>query len=262
MDEILARHQAQRARQSALVQSSVAEGRTTLTFEVPGFAGPVTITADTTIFTRGPLTELAHEHIAVNGVDMSVTSRMPRLPIIEPERVSVPPLGITLSAAYRYRLAGRESTAQRTCYVLAFDPITTGESSFAGRAWIDEASFALVRMEAIQTGLSGAMTSSEQRDEYEPLQVEGREVWLPARTSSFQIYQAAGQRTPIHRDVAITSRVVNAADFDERLRRAHESPAVMLRDTPDGTTSFHRSPDPRPQLAALASWRRGRGSAL
>ena len=39
VEEILARHQAQRARQSALVQSSVAAGRTTLTFEVPGIAG-------------------------------------------------------------------------------------------------------------------------------------------------------------------------------------------------------------------------------
>ncbi len=234
VEEILARHQAQRARQSSLVQSSVAAGRTTLTFEVPGFAGPVTITADTTIFTRGPLTELAHEHIAVNGVDMSVSSRVPRLPIIEPERVSVPPLAITLSAAYRYRLAGREAIGQRMCYVLAFEPVASEEPSFAGRAWIDEASFALARMEAVQTGLSGSITSSEQRDEYEPLQVEGRDVWLPARTSSFQIYQAAGQRTPIHREVVTTSRVVNAPDFDEQLRRAHESPAVMLRDTPDG----------------------------
>ena len=53
-----------------VVRSSVGQGRTTLTFDVPGFAGPVTITADTTIFTRGPLTELAHEHISVNGVDI------------------------------------------------------------------------------------------------------------------------------------------------------------------------------------------------
>ena len=121
---------------------------------------------------------------------------------MEPERVSVPPLAITLSAAYRYRLAGREAIGQRMCYVLAFEPVVGGEPSFAGRAWIDEASFALVRMGAVQTGLSGSITSSEQRDEYEPLQLEGREVWLPARTSSFQIYQAAGQRTPIHREVA------------------------------------------------------------
>ena len=97
---------------------------------------------------------------------MSVSSRVPRLPIIEPERVSVPPLAITLSAAYRYRLAGREAIGQRMCYVLAFEPVAGEEPSFAGRAWIDEASFALARMEAVQTGLSGLITSSEQRDEY------------------------------------------------------------------------------------------------
>ena len=45
VEEVLARHQAWRARQEAFVQTVVSSGSTVLTFDVPGFAGPVTITA-------------------------------------------------------------------------------------------------------------------------------------------------------------------------------------------------------------------------
>ena len=101
VEEILARHHARRARQARLVENAIAIGTTVLTFEVPGFAGPVEVTAGTTIFTRGALTEVAQHDIRVNGVDMNVGATAPRLPIIEPERVSTPPLAITLSSAYQ-----------------------------------------------------------------------------------------------------------------------------------------------------------------
>src|SRR5438067_2800290 len=50
VDEIVARYQARQRRQDAIVTSTIAEGTTTLLFEVPDFAAPITITADTTIF--------------------------------------------------------------------------------------------------------------------------------------------------------------------------------------------------------------------
>ena len=72
----------------------------------PASPGRSKSTAGTTIFTRGALTEVAQHDVRVNGVDMNVGATAPRLPIIEPERVSTPPLAITLSSAYDYR-AGR-----------------------------------------------------------------------------------------------------------------------------------------------------------
>jgi hypothetical protein len=234
VEEILARHHARRARQARLVENAVAMGTTVLTFEVPGFAGPVEVTAATTIFTRGALTEVAQHDIRVNGVDMNVGATAPRLPIIEPERVSTPPLAITLSSAYDYRLAGRSREAGRDCYIVAFTPRDSSVSSFTGRAWIEAAGFALVRMEATQTGLRGAIVSSEQHDVFAPVRVGDAEVWLPARSSSFQIYQAAALRTPIHRELLTPRHEVNVSDFDARLAAAHGSNAVMLRDTPQG----------------------------
>jgi hypothetical protein len=234
VEEIIARHQAWRARQARLVENAIAIGTTVLTFDVPGFAGPVEVTAATTIFTQGALTEVAQDDIRVNGVDMHVGAAAPKLPIIEPERVSTPPLAITLSSAYQYRLAARGREAGRDCYVVAFTPRDAGGTSFTGRAWIDTITFALARMEATQTGLRGAIVSSEQHDVFAPVRVAETDVWLPVRSSSFQIYQAAGLRTPIHRELLTPVHEVNIRDFDARLAAAHESDAVMLRDTPEG----------------------------
>jgi hypothetical protein len=234
VDEIVARHQAQRARQARMVSNMIATGTTVLIFDVPGFAGPVEIAARTRIFTRGALTEVAQDDIRVNGVDMGIGARAPRLPIIEPERVATPPLTITLSSAYRYHLAGRAREGGRDCYVVGFRPRAPGVPSFAGRAWIDATVFALVRLEAAQTALAGPIVSSEQHDVFSPVQVESSEVWLPVRSSSFQMYQAAALRTPIHREIATPQHEVNVPDFDARLTAAHASDAVMLRDTPQG----------------------------
>jgi hypothetical protein len=234
VQEVIARHQAQRARQAAVVHTVIATGTTVLTFEVPGFPAPVTVTAETSIYTRGALTEVAQAAIRVNGMDMAADGRAPRVPIVDAERVSTPPLTITLTAAYRYELASRDRRTGREAYVVAFSPVGTEEPSFRGRAWIDAATFALLRMEAAQTGLRGPIVSSEQHDEYVPVRVGDRDAWLVGRSSSFQVYQAAGLRTPIHREVVTGRHVVNAPDFDARLDAAHASRAVMLRDTPQG----------------------------
>jgi hypothetical protein len=232
--EIVARHQAWRARQSALVRTAITAGTTVITFDVPGFAGPATVTASTRTFTRGPLVEMEQRDIRMNGVDLGVDGGAPKLPIIEPERVMTPPLAIALGAAYEYRLAGRERVGGRDCHVLAFAPRVAGGASFEGRAWIEASSFALVRMDAVQTGLRGAIVSARQRDELGPVAVGDREAWLPVRSTSDQVYQAAGFRTPIHREVVTTSHEVNPADFDARREAAFRAREVILRDTPRG----------------------------
>ena len=124
IDEIIARHQAAAARQAAEIVTSIATGSLTLTFEAPGFVAPITITSQTTI-SDGPgpgPTVAARRDIRVNGVRFTARDGVPRLPIIEPERAAAPPLAITLSDVYRYRLVGREPIGGRDCYVVAFAP--------------------------------------------------------------------------------------------------------------------------------------------
>jgi hypothetical protein len=229
--EIIARHQAFVARQTLLVRTLISSGRMVLTFEVPGFAAPVTITADVATYATPQTTEMEQRSIRVNGLDfVQRGDEVPRLPIIEPERVSTPPLSITLGAVYDYRLAGRETLDGRDCYVVAFTPRDPKQSLFRGRAWIASDGFAMVRVAAAQTNLRGPITSSEQRDDYAPV----GDVWLLKRSQVNQFYEGPGHRTPIQRVVLIDRHDVNPTDFAERRSAAMASNSVILRDTPQG----------------------------
>lgn len=227
IDEIVARHQAAAARQAAEVATSIATGSLTLTFEAPGFVAPVTITSTTTIYRGGGREEVRQADIRVNGVRFDARGGVPRLPIIEPERAAAPPLAITLSEVYRYRLVGREPGV----YVVAFTPRDPRAPLYEGRAWIDAQTFGIVRISAAQTGLKGSITASEQVDDFT---TDGPQRWRLARSNVRQTYEGASVRTPIHRLLVIDRYEANPPDFAARRAGAYASADVMLRDTPEG----------------------------
>jgi hypothetical protein len=238
--EIVARYQARQRRQDAVVRTSIAEGTTTLLFEVPDFSAPITITADTTIFRDGTQTNIEERNIRVNGAAIAGGSAQsaPQLPLIEAQRISTPPLTITLDEAYRYALDGEvrlkaDSTAAEEdgrAYVVTFEPRTADSGLARGRAWISATDFTLRRLETIQRDLRGAIVSSDQVIEF------GRfgTVWLPVETRIFQSYVGAGFQTPIHRTITSPRYAVNDEMFAIRLRDALTSNNVMLQDTADG----------------------------
>jgi hypothetical protein len=244
-DEIVARHQAHAVRQRRAVETLIATGRLSLTFEAPGFAAPVVVESETVLFQGRATTELQQRRIRVNGLEFSAGG-VPRLPIIEPERVAAPPLQIELTRAYAYTLERGDvwhdpsGSSAIDCYVISFEPRDDARPLFRGRAWIAADSFALVRLEAAQTNLRGPITSSEQIDEYAPLQPASgprppaSDLWLLVRSDVRQLYQGAGHRTPIRRVLTIERNDINPPDFDARRAAAHASDAVMLRDTAAG----------------------------
>lgn len=236
VDEIIARHQAASARQAAVVQSQISTGTLTLSFEAPGFPAPITISSRTVIYSTPGRTDLEQRSMRVNGIEFP-GGGVPRLPIIEPERVASPPLTITLTSVYRYRLDGRETLGGTRCYLVAFEPADSRASLFRGRAWIAADDFAMVKVAAVQTGLRGPIVASEQTDEFRK---ERDGIWLLARSDTRQTYEGAAHRTPIHRVLVLTEHEVNPGDFERRLNGAYASDAVMLRDTPDGYRYLRR----------------------
>jgi hypothetical protein len=234
VDEIVARHQAAVTRQAAAVRTVIASGTLTLSFEAPGFPAPITIGSETTIYTTPDVTEIEQRAIRVNGIELR-GSAVPRLPIIEPERVASPPLAITLTDVYRYRLAGRETIGGTPCYVVAFEPepgrANKAPALFRGQAWIAADTFAMLKVSAAQTALRGPIVASEQVDEFRQAQPG---IWLLARSDVRQMYEGAAHRTPIHRVLAIASNEINAPDFLARRQRDYGSGSLMLRDTPEG----------------------------
>jgi len=235
-DEIVARHQAFARQQASRVTRSISTGTMTLTFEAPGFPAPVTITSSTVIYNEPGRTEIEQRSIEVNGIAFA-GGRVPKLPILEPERVAALPLAITLTNAYRYRLAGEELIDGVRCHVVAFEPIPGDATRFRGRAWIAADTFAMVRVAAAQTRLRGAIVSSEQVDDFREVQPD---LWLLVRSDVRQIYEGAAHRTPIHRLLTIGAHEIDPEDFGLRLRAAYASPSIMLRDTPKGYRYLER----------------------
>lgn len=235
-DEIVARHQAFSRRQAALTRRTISAGTLALTFEAPGFPAPVTIGSETIIYSSPEGTELEQRAIRVNGIAFK-SSSMPRLPLLEPERVASPPLAVTLTNVYRYRLVGEEPANGVRCYVVAFEPVQRGVTLFEGRAWIAMDDFGMVRVAARQTALRGPIVSSEQVDDFRR---HAPGVWLLDTSDVRQIYEGAAHRTPIHRRLTIDSHEVDPPDFDARLQAAYASPSVMLRDTPEGYRYLRR----------------------
>ncbi len=230
VEEIVARHQAAAARQSAAIRTLVSTGTLTVSFEAPGFPAPITVSSETVIYEGEGRTDIEQRELRVNGVAFG-GGRVPRLPIIEPERVASPPLAITLGDKYGYRLSGEDTLNGRPAYVVAFEPRSSSEPLFTGRAWIAADDFGVMRIEAAQTGLRGPVVSSEQVDEFARTD-EG--FWLLARSDIRQLYEGAAYRTPIHRVLALDRHEVNARDFGAKRLAAYASAHVILRDTPSG----------------------------
>jgi hypothetical protein len=240
VEQIVARHQAARRRQDLLVRRTIARGTTSLMFEVPGFVAPVTVTAETVVFRQPGATEMVQRDIRVNGASVAAgsASSPPQLPLIEPERVTTPPLVITLGEEYRYALERRGRLDGVDVYVVSF----RGDAA-RGTAWIDATSFALRRLETVQSGLRGAIVSSEQHEQFGAFAAGGDTVWLPVRTRVFQMYEGAGHRTPIHRTIETPSYDINPRGFDTQLQAAYASSDLMLRETAEGFRYLLREKD-------------------
>jgi hypothetical protein len=262
VDEVLARHQAWAMRQRESVPRSISGGSLVVAFQGPGLAAPVVVTAQVTAYSSPEGTEIEQRDLRLNGLTLG-GGDVPRLPIVEPERVAAAPLSITFDHAYRYRLEGRERRAGRECYRVAFEPAAGAGPSFRGRAWIEAGEFALVRRVAVQTGLRGPIVSSQQTDEMEPVARGGRTLWLPGRSTVHQVYEGPGHRTPVDRVLVFESHEPDPPDFEARLLAARAGEAVMLRETADGY-EYLRKPRPSGRGAEPASARvpAGRSTAV
>ena len=228
--EIIARHQAAAARQRRAIRQLISSGNMTLTFEAPGFPAPMAIASQAVIYTAADAVEIEQRDVRVNGIAFA-GGQVPRLPLLEPERVASPPLAIALSDVYAYSLEGREEIGGVRCYVVSFSPIDRRRSLFAGTAWIAEDTFGMVKVSAVQTALRGPIVSSEQIDQFRSDEAGS---WLLARSEIRQLYEGPGHRTPIHRVLVIDRQEVNPESFAGRRAQAYASPHVMLRDTPEG----------------------------
>jgi hypothetical protein len=242
-DEIVARERAWDARQRERLTAFIADMNTSLRFRI----GEVNETFDLTIrgpffFRRGEPGDWAWQEFYLNGVRWKGKT-LPKLPILQPEKVTTLPLDIRLTEDYAYELHGEASVGGRRAYHITYVPKSTigDEPIYRGSVWIDKETFALLRRESIQLNLKGETLSNIQNEYYRPVPGES-DIVLPLEIRGQQVFSTAGRTTAIERHVRMSRVAVNPEDFEARRRALHASQAQMVRDTERGLR--YLIPDP------------------
>jgi hypothetical protein len=242
-DEIIARERAWDAGQREKVSSFVANMEASLRFRV----AEVNETFDLTIrgpffFRRGESADWVWQAFYLNGVKWKGKT-LPKIPILQPEKVTTLPLDIRLTEDYRYELAGASQVDGRPAYEINFTPRETvgDRPAYRGRVWIDTQTFALLRRDSVQLNLKGETLSNVQTEIYRP--VPGHpDVFLPLEIKGQQVFSTAGRTTAIERDVKMHDVEINPPTFEERRKAAYASELQMIRDTEHGMR--YLVPDP------------------
>ena len=234
-DEIVARERAWDAGQRELVSSYIANLKTSLRFRI----AEVNETFDLTIlgplyYRRGEAPDWEWDEFYLNGVKWKGKT-LPKLPILQPEKVTTLPLDIRLTEDYDYSLKGETTVAERRAYHLSFAPKSAAGDKpvYRGSLWIDKETFALLRRDSVQLNLKGETLSNVQTEFYRP--VPGHpDVFLPLEIRGEQVFSTAGRTTAIERDVTMKTVLIEPPDFRERRAAAYASQAQMIRDTDRG----------------------------
>ncbi|MDQ2979164.1 MAG: hypothetical protein M3R62_08080, partial [Acidobacteriota bacterium] len=217
---------------------------TSLRFRVAEFQGSLDLTIRGPLFgQRGKPADWVWQEFYLNGVKWKGKT-IPKLPILQPEKVTTLPLDIRLSEEYDYTLAGETRIEGRPAYRIDFRPrATVGDKPiYRGTAWIDHDTFALLRRESIQLNLKGDTLSNVQTEYYRA--VPGAPgVVLPLEIRGQQVFSTAGRTTAIERYVTMSDVVLDPPDFEAKRKEAYASKSQMVRDTEEGLR--YLVPDPK-----------------
>jgi hypothetical protein len=233
VEEIVARNQQAQAANANAFRAYIATLRTEIHFR-PTATQVFDIVTDNRFFSGPDTVEWEELTFSVNGAKWGPDR--PGLPLLQAEKVLSLPLDLRLGADYRYTLEGTETVGERSCYVVAFEPNERAASSYRGRVWIDAESFLRLKLQTIQTHLTGPIVSSEEITRYEQAPASGGvSVILPSRQSTKQILLIAGRNVLLEKEQWFTDYRVDPADFESAREAARASKHIMYRDTAAGT---------------------------
>ncbi|HTV02408.1 MAG TPA: hypothetical protein VMF13_17805, partial [Luteitalea sp.] len=231
VDEILARHQARQAAERERSPRYVMNGRIQQYFRPSQTdAGFDIVTVNRFFVDRAEGTEWEEREFSVNGAKFG--EPRPPFPLLQPEKVLTPPLSIELDARYRYRLEGSENVQGRPAWVVSFTPARSDQTLYRGTVWIDKVSYARLRQQAVQTGLTAPVTSNDETQDYATFTTaDGGEVSLPSRIYNQQLILVAGRTLLVERRITFDGYEIAPGDFSAQRQEARGGAKTMYRDT-------------------------------
>ncbi|MGD8440798.1 MAG: hypothetical protein PVG53_09695 [Holophagae bacterium] len=247
--EILRRLQAFEDDQSRRIRHYQARRSMSLRFQ--GRQGSIEATYAGDFFSTEDSFDWVWSEFYVGGVKWR-SRKLPKVPLIQPEKVAALPVEIRLEKDYDYRLRGTDVVDGRDCWVIDFKPATAApdRSLYRGTVWVDREIYARVRTRAVQVGLEGDVLSNEETYYFSPIDAEGRPApWsassyiLPLRISGQQVFTILNATLPVEVDNRFTEVRINGDDFDANRSAALASDATMVRDTEAGLRYLNQTKD-------------------
>jgi hypothetical protein len=262
VDEIIRNHQAWRSFQDSIQPPYIARNATHLRFAITAGEHLEATLAGDHFFDPPQLSDWVWEDLFINGVRWRY-GRIPELPLIQPERVTQLPLDLHLTREYRYDLVGERRIDGYSAWEIRFEPPREAPADmplYRGTVWIDQHSFARVRISMLQMNLSGEVLSNEETVDYQPFARSTHQpltpaemtarparetLWLPAAVRAQQVLSTAGRATAVNRSTEFSNFRVSPSDFEQRHQSASLSPARMVRETDRGLRYLERRGDER-----------------
>ena len=230
VEEIIFRHQHTQAAQDAALHTYIAHVRIEQRFH-PSAADPAyNLITENRLFSDRGVVEWEELSFELNGAKW--TTNRPPFPLVQPEKVLSLPLDLRLNQDYVYRLDGVDTINERQAYVVRFDPVESTRALYRGTVWIDRRTFVRLKVQAVQTKLSGPIVSNDETQLFEPAGDLGdRPVWLLNRLVSKQIFLIAGRSVLIEKEVSLSDVVLNPSEFERERSLARAGNRIMYRDT-------------------------------
>ena len=236
-EEIIARHRQQQRRQDAAIESYIANVRLHQHFR-PTVTDPgYDVVTENRYFVDRAGVEWEELSFSVNGSKWG--NDRPPFPLLQPEKVLSLPLDLRFDEDYRYTLEGTGTMDGYDCYLIGFEPVTSGQSLYKGTLWIDAKTFGRIRVKAVQTGLSAPVVSNEEVQVYRPVDVgNNTPAFLLSDLTARQIILIAGRNLLLEKAATFETFDINPKNFIAERDRARRSDAVMYRETDRGLRYF------------------------
>ena len=240
VEEILRRLQAFEDDQARRLEHYQAKRTMNLRFQ--GQTGSVDATYAGEVFYRDGSFDWVWSEFLIAGVKWR-SRKMPKVPLIQPEKVGSLPVEIRMEKDYEYRLRGVDEIDGRDCWVVDFKPVDVplGASRYQGTVWVDREIYARVRTRAVQVGLEGDVLSNEEIYHFSPVDEAGQPApWstssyvLPLTISGQQVFSILNATVPVEVENRLTGIRINGPDWEADRQAALDSDATMLRDTDQG----------------------------
>jgi hypothetical protein len=242
--EIISRHQQTQLAQDVVVRNYSATVRMRQYFRPTVTDSGYDVVTENRYFSEGTVVEWEELSFSVNGSRWE--SDRPPFPLLQPEKVMALPLQLRFDEGYSYELQGTERVEGLDCYVVQFEPIRKDSALYHGTVWIDERTFARIRVHAVQSGLAAPVVSTDETMRYTyAATIENQPVFLFTGLSAKQIVFIAGRNLLVEKDVTFREFHVNEADFETKRAMARTSDHIMLRQTDGGLRYYVKQGDSR-----------------